>query len=157
MANSTDISPPADDSGITSEQPKDSRSRPTRLNQALAWVGIVAGGLFVVATIFFSGVFLSWSLHGQRAEQMGPGSMACCSHPKPGEMGQGAIRPSFALEPLTHEHPFVTRLGAAAGFLIADGGIKALVLCHRLVRVKADFTIPLPHRFRLGKSKQPSA
>jgi hypothetical protein len=91
MASSTDISPPTDDSGIATEQPKDFRSGPTRLNQALAWVGIVAGGLFVVATIFFSGFFLSWSLHGQRAEHMGPGPMACCSHIKPGEMGQGAM------------------------------------------------------------------
>jgi hypothetical protein len=91
MASSTDISPPTDDSGITTEQPKDFRSGPTRLNQALAWVGIVAGGLFVVATFFFSGFFLSWSLHGQRAEHMGPGPMACCSHMKPGEMGQGAM------------------------------------------------------------------
>jgi hypothetical protein len=89
MANSTDISPPTDDSGITTEQPKDAPSRPTRLNQALAWVGIVAGGLFVVAAIFFSGFFLSGSLHGQPVEHMGP--MACCSHMKPGEMGQGAM------------------------------------------------------------------
>ena len=56
--------------------------RPSRLNQALAWVGIVAGGLFVVAAIFFSGFFLSWSEH----MGMGHGSsMDCCSHMKPGE------------------------------------------------------------------------
>ena len=35
--------------------------RVSRLNQALAWVGIVAGGLFIVAVIFFSGFFLNWS------------------------------------------------------------------------------------------------
>ena len=34
-------------------------ARPSRLNQALAWVGIVAGGLFVVGAIFFSGYFLN--------------------------------------------------------------------------------------------------
>jgi hypothetical protein len=35
--------------------------RPNRLNQALAWVGIVAGVVFVVVVVFFSGFFLVWS------------------------------------------------------------------------------------------------
>jgi hypothetical protein len=97
--------------------------RPSRLNQALAWVGIVAGGLFVVAAIFFSGFFLSWS------EQMGMGdmsmghgsSMDCCSHMKPGEqmkpdehmkpgammspgsqMTPGAMMPSGMMGPAVH-------------------------------------------------------
>jgi len=60
---------------------------PSRLNQALAWVGIVAGGLFIVAAIFFSGFFLNWSEHmGMGQMSMGHGSsMDCCSHMKPGE------------------------------------------------------------------------
>jgi hypothetical protein len=48
-------------------------------------VGIVAGGLFIVAAIFFSGFFLRWSLDGPRDGHMGPASMACCSQMKPGE------------------------------------------------------------------------
>ena len=59
MTNTTDVSPPTDDSGVTTEQPKNSQHRPSRLSQALAWVGIVAGGFFIVAAIFFSGFFLS--------------------------------------------------------------------------------------------------
>lgn len=33
-------------------------NRPNRLYRALAWVGIVAGSLFIVATVFFSGYVL---------------------------------------------------------------------------------------------------
>ena len=62
MTNPTDVSPSTDDSGVTTEQPTNSQPRPSRLNQALAWVGIVAGGLFIVAAIFFAGFFLSSSL-----------------------------------------------------------------------------------------------
>ncbi|MFM8600336.1 MAG: hypothetical protein ACKOB8_15240 [Mycobacterium sp.] len=32
--------------------------RPHRLYRALAWVGIAAGSLFIVATVFFSGYYL---------------------------------------------------------------------------------------------------
>jgi hypothetical protein len=64
--------------------------RPSRLNQALAWVGIVAGGLFVVAAIFFSGFFLSWGIGG--GHHAGPDKMDCCSQMKPGDhMAQGAM------------------------------------------------------------------
>ena len=41
--------------------------RPTRLYQVLAWVGIIAGVVFIVAVIFFSGVFFgraSGGYHG---------------------------------------------------------------------------------------------
>ena len=92
MTATTEVSPPADDSGVTTEQPKNSQHRPSRLNQALAWVGIVAGGLFIVAAIFFSGFFLSWGLGGPHHVHMGSGTMACCSemkadeHMKPGGM-----------------------------------------------------------------------
>ena len=33
----------------------------SRLGQVVAWVGIVAGVVFVVAVIFFAGFFLGWS------------------------------------------------------------------------------------------------
>jgi hypothetical protein len=91
MTSTTDVPQPTDDSAVT-EQPKNSRPRPSRLNQALAWVGIVAGGLFIVAAIFFSGFFLSWSSGGQWDEHMGPGTMACCTQMKPGDhMGLGSM------------------------------------------------------------------
>jgi hypothetical protein len=76
-------------------------SKPSRLNQALAWVGIVAGGLFVVGAIFFSGYFLNWSEHMHM--QMGMGhatasheSKDCCADMKdmkPGEMKPGDMKP----------------------------------------------------------------
>ena len=85
MASTTDVPQPTNDSAVT-EQPKNPRPRPSRLYQALAWVGIAAGGLFIVAGVFFSGFFLSWS------EQAGPGPMDCCSHMKPDEhMKPGAM------------------------------------------------------------------
>ena len=49
----------------------DRYDRPNRLNQALAWVGIVAGVLFVVAVIFFSGLFLGWSSGGHHGWHRG--------------------------------------------------------------------------------------
>jgi hypothetical protein len=84
MTSTTDAPQPTDDSAVT-EQTKNSRPQPSRLNQALAWVGIVAGGLFIVAAIFFSGFFLSSRLGGPWNEHMGSGPMACCSQMKPGE------------------------------------------------------------------------
>ena len=92
MTNTTDVSPPADHSGITTAEPKNSQHGTSRLNQALAWVGIVAGGLFVTAAIFFSGFFLSWGFGGHGHEHMGQGTMACCGEMKPGDhMGQGGM------------------------------------------------------------------
>jgi hypothetical protein len=81
MTTSTDVSPPANEPGTATDSPR----RPSRLNQALAWVGVVTGGLFIVAAIFFAGFFLSWGLGGSGHGHMGPGSMACCSHMKPGD------------------------------------------------------------------------
>jgi hypothetical protein len=86
MADTTDVAQPTDDPGTA--QPA------SRLNQALAWVGIVAGGLFIVAAIFLSGFFLNWSEHAHM--RMGMGDMAtaheskdCCAGMKPGEMKPG--------------------------------------------------------------------
>jgi hypothetical protein len=76
---------------------------PSRLNQALAWVGIVAGGLFIIAAIFFSGFFLSWSFGGHSGGHMGPGTMACCSQMKPGEMmPRGMMGPDGLMGPAVH-------------------------------------------------------
>jgi hypothetical protein len=57
MTSPTDVPPPADETAIATEQPKISRHQPSGLNQAVAWVGLVAGGLFIVAAIFLSGFF----------------------------------------------------------------------------------------------------
>ena len=86
MADTTDVARSTDDPGTT--QP----TRPSRLNQALAWVGIVAGGLFVVGAIFFSGFFLNWSEHmhmGMSHAAMGHESKDCCADMKPGDMKPG--------------------------------------------------------------------
>lgn len=92
MTSPTDVPPPADETGIATEQSKNSRHQPSRLNQALAWVGIVAGGLFIVVAIFLSGFFLSWSMSGPGHDHKGPAPMACCADMKPGEqMKPGAM------------------------------------------------------------------
>jgi hypothetical protein len=90
MTSTTDATQPADD-----QQPTSPRHQSSRLNQALAWVGIVAGGLFIVAGIFFSGFFLSWSEDGNMGmghAAMGHESKDCCADMKPGdhEMKPGA-------------------------------------------------------------------
>lgn len=93
MASTTNVPQPTDDAGAT-ELATAPRHQPSRLNQALAWIGIAAGGLFIVAGIFFSGFFLSWSEHmGMGHMGMAHGSMDCCSHMKPGDqtMKPGAM------------------------------------------------------------------
>ena len=82
MADTTDVAQPTDHSTVAP-------ARHGRLNQALAWVGIVAGGIFIVAAIFFSGFFLNWSEHMHMG--MGHATMAkeakdCCADMKPGDM-----------------------------------------------------------------------
>ena len=54
---------------------------PAGLNRALAWVGITAGSVFIVAVIFFSGFLLSWTTGRHWAgHHMGSASMSCCDH-----------------------------------------------------------------------------
>ena len=91
MADTTDVAQPTDDSGTAHT------ARPSRVNQALAWVGIVAGGLFIVAAIFFAGFFLNYSEHMHM--QMAHAPMAheqkdCCADMKPGDMKPGEMKPS---------------------------------------------------------------
>jgi len=60
----------------TAGTPVSVERQPNRLNQAAAWVGIVAGTLFVVAVIFFSGFFLGrHSCGGHFGGHGGPGMM----------------------------------------------------------------------------------
>jgi predicted nucleic acid-binding Zn ribbon protein len=91
MADTTHVAQPTDDPGTAHT------ASTSRLNQALAWVGIVAGGLFIVAAIFFAGFFLNDSEHMHM--QMGHAPMAheqkdCCADMKPGGMKPGEMKPS---------------------------------------------------------------
>ncbi|MFZ1162875.1 hypothetical protein [Mycobacterium sp.] len=97
MADTTDVAQPTDDAGTAHT------ASPSRLIQALAWVGIVAGGLFVVAAVFLSGYFLDWSEHAHM--QMGHSTMAkeskdCCADMKPGEpMKHSEMMPGGMMSP----------------------------------------------------------
>jgi len=82
-----------DTTDVATDHPTSPQHPSNRVNQALAWVGIVAGGLFIVAGIFLSGFFLSWSEH----MHMGAGHPAamtheskdCCADMKHGDMKPG--------------------------------------------------------------------
>ena len=66
--------------------------RNTRLYQVLAWVGIVAGALFIVAVVFFSGFFAGRTTDGygwHRGAQMGGGCPMM--QMQPGGMGPGMM------------------------------------------------------------------
>ena len=77
------------------------RSRPSRLFHALAWVGIVAGAVFIVAVVFFSGFLIGKHsgpgydhLRGHDGPHMlhrgGPPPMGPVGEwPGPGRMGPG--------------------------------------------------------------------
>lgn len=91
--------------------------RDHRLHRVLAWVGIVAGVVFIVAVVFFSGLALGRSsgYHGWHrgypgpmgAGQMGPGQGGGCPMMRsggmmgpggmdPDDMGPGMMRPGPA-------------------------------------------------------------
>ena len=57
--------------------------RPNRLNSILVWVGIVAGVVFIVAVIFFSGFFIGRSSYGNFR----------CGYHQPGMMGPSQTGP----------------------------------------------------------------
>lgn len=91
MAETTEVAQPTDDAHTAS---------PSRLFQALAWVGIVAGGVFIVAAAFLSGYFLNWSEHAHM--QMGHSAMMkdCCADMKPGgPMKSGEMMPGGMMSP----------------------------------------------------------
>lgn len=75
-------------SGGPTPGPAAYEARPSRLSQALMWVGIVAGVVFVVAVVFFSGFFLGRNSDGPNgwAHTTGPGGMM-----GPGGMGSGGM------------------------------------------------------------------
>lgn len=83
--------------------------RDRRLQRTLAWVGIVAGVVFTVAVIFFSGLALGrasgyhgW-YRGYPAGQMAPGGGCPMMGPggrmDPDDMGPGMMRPGQSPTP----------------------------------------------------------
>jgi hypothetical protein len=68
------------------------------VNQILAWTGIAAAAVFIVAVVFFSGFFIGRSTvrdyHQDRWNEMpGPGMMG------PGMMGPGMMGPGMGPQP----------------------------------------------------------
>jgi hypothetical protein len=81
------------------------RERPSRLGQAAAAVGIVAGVVFIVGAVFFSGFFLgSRSEHHRgpevmRCEMGGSGGMGGMGPGGMGPMGPGGMGPMGPSQP----------------------------------------------------------
>ena len=68
--------------------------RRNRAGSILAWVGIVAGVVFIVAVVFFSGFFIGRSSSGNfRDGYHQPGMMMGPSQMGPGQMGPGQMGP----------------------------------------------------------------
>lgn len=68
------------------------------VNQILAWTGVAAAVVFIVAVVFFSGFFIGRSTGGDHdrywdgrpdSGMMGPGMMGPGMGPQPGMMGPG--------------------------------------------------------------------
>ena len=73
----------------------DRYDRPNRLNQVLAWVGIIAGVVFVVAVIFFSGFWMgrvSGHHYGWHRGYYNCGQMGTARR-EPAQMGPGGMMP----------------------------------------------------------------
>jgi hypothetical protein len=82
--------------------------RPSRLNQAAVWVGIIASVVFIVAVVFFSGFFIGKHSGGYFGRDhrgdgygmyhgggpMGPGGMM-----GPGQMGPDQMAPTTPARP----------------------------------------------------------
>jgi hypothetical protein len=66
--------------------------RPSRLGQAAAWVGIVAGVVFIVGAVFFSGFFLASRLEHRSGPQVMRCEMGGSGEGK-GGMGPGGMGP----------------------------------------------------------------
>ena len=88
-------------------QDGDAGRRGSGLFRGLAWVGIIAGVVFTVAVIFFSGFLLGRASDGHKGWQRGhhgvhsgPGQGGCPmmrpgSMMSPGDMGPGEMRPGM--------------------------------------------------------------
>ncbi len=80
--------------------------RSSRLSQGLAWAGIIAGAVFVVAVIFFTGFFLGWSSGDHDGWNRGYGGAGTCPMMGPGGMmgpgdmmGPGGMGPGGPMGP----------------------------------------------------------
>jgi hypothetical protein len=74
----------------------DSRSgRANRLDLLLTAVGIVAGVVFVVSLIFFSGFFLGRATHSPPSDQ----PQTSCPMMDHGKMGSGGMKPEESVGP----------------------------------------------------------
>jgi hypothetical protein len=73
-----------------------SPERPSRLGQAAAWVGIVAGVVFIVGAVFFSGFFLASRLEHRSGPQVMRCEMGGSGEGKgpSGMMGPGGMGPT---------------------------------------------------------------
>lgn len=110
---STRIEPAAvaPDRRITEETPR--RNRPNKVNRVAAVVGIVAGVVFIVAVIFFSGFVLgvhAGSGFGRDQHRGGYGMMdRDGGQPMgPGQMGPGGMGPGGMMEPGRQQPPTAT-------------------------------------------------
>ena len=91
----TETAEPATTPTLTTEPPPPpptdrdlpDRWRPSRLFQALAWVGITAGVVFIVAVVFFSGFFIGKHSGPGYGHLRGPGGMHMLHRGGPPPMG----------------------------------------------------------------------
>lgn len=74
----------------TSDSPATVGTENRRLHQALAWVGIVAGVVFTVVVIFFSGFALGHASGGYGWHRY-PGGHSGCPMMQGGMMGSGGM------------------------------------------------------------------
>jgi len=101
----TDSAEDTTDTSVAPAAATEVTHRNTRLYQVLAWVGIVAGILFIVGAVFFSGFFAGrtadgYGWHrGAQNSQMQPGGPMGGGCPmmqmQPGGMGQGGMGPGM--------------------------------------------------------------
>ena len=88
----TDLSEGSTDTSFAPATAPEDAHPNTRLYQVLAWVGIVAGILFIVAAVFFSGFFAGRTTGGygwHQGAQMGGGCPMM--QMQPGGMGPGMM------------------------------------------------------------------
>ena len=109
-------------------QPLPEPNRSNTLVQLAVWVGVIAGVVFVVAVIFFSGFVIGkhsggefggghgsgrGMYHDSGPSQMGPGGMM-----GPGQMGPGQMGPSGPMGP-GQQSPTTTPAATAFGWITA--------------------------------------
>lgn len=69
--------------------------RPSRLNQVAAWVGIIAGIVFIVGSVFFAGYFLGRHSGGGWHHNRGGAQMDGRGGPPMMPMGPGMMGPGM--------------------------------------------------------------